>query len=986
MGLRSGLRTWDELTEQSYCQRRAFYTIELGRLVQTSWTFVSGNSYSTPLAEVFDGVPLEIGSLTTQGGDWLTRVDTAALCGTTSSSYFFSPASSASGTGTLYVNLPSSGNPNNTALEVGFWKLFGSSGTVEPLLGVEKATDPSIENWTDGSTPASWVPFNIIGAGGVVIFRDAVNVTHGTYSARISPAGAGLTAATNGGLTQGGLSAAVGFVHHMVFRYRTSPDLPPEGEARIRVRHAVAPAALYMGLDGRHTNGTVDGHTLKATGGEWHFGLFAFIHPSNGSAAVQLAVMLHNTGGGALSRGSVNFELISLKAVYRYEYAEARLPLAGVPSQEVSNNDIFMGSESVGLGSLKLLNTDHPDPTITRGYLEALLDAYDVNGRLAQGWLGGGFDDGQEIPFDVCQPGFRGTIQSFSVDDLGATLDLQDTRTLLGTEVPVENIGRRYAGQPGVSDDDSGRPVPILIGAPKYNMKPPRVALGLTNRLPIWLVNDPTFGTGSDIMGQVNAWAYTDEDAANRRDTTRRVPCEFTSDNLTGLVSLFSNPGPFEVLGDSTSADVVREVKPNDYLDYIDNGVTKAVALTPGLYTCTTLCAHEQAQMNAAGGGTFTVAYSNLTHAVSFTKTGGAGNFSLNLNTGANKHRSAFPLNGFSGNADLTGAAGYTGAALYDETRADQFLIRIDATGYRDDAAGTFTGITGGGDAAIIYQGPDVLRFLLVKVLKRPLTEIDDTTFNAFRVVGRLAHVLYLGGFGPSQRLTLQQIVDRIEVTCHTDIVMDGQGKWFWKQRQVSASDVTTAAANAPVLTDRDYIEFASRKSVEDTYAAVSMTYDEHPVTGVVKSREASNANVEIRHKRAGTRVFEGWWFDASDAQAQGWNLMLLAVQPRRMYEFTCKGRLQGKTVGDLIKVQRTRKLGPELAGMVNEDVARILSIGLDPQTHIVRCVAYTADLPRNSDAVSFPVLRPARGAAWAPTLWSVPLRREVKGVGPGLL
>lgn len=915
--------------------------MEFGRNVLTSWSFVSGNAYSTPITEANDGLPLEIGSVTTTDGDWLDRVDSAALCGTTSSSYYFAPASDGVSPGTLYVNLPSSGNPNNKGVEIGFWKLFGSSGTIEPLLGSERVTDPQLDNWTDVLTPTS---YTVLSTGtDLQVQRDAVSTyNNSTYSAKVVALNLG--AGSSNGISQGGIVLTVAGVYHVRVVYSTGRDLPATGQARLRVRTRVAPSALYLGSDGRHTYGTGDGLELQSTGGEIREALFAIRIPVGSAAGIQVAFLLLNNGAGAMTSGSINLYYMSLRAAYRYDFAEPRLTTAGLPSLEVSNNDIFMGAESVGIGSLKILNTDDQ-------YMETLLEGFDVVGRVAQGWIGGGFGNGQELPLGSCQSGFRGTTQSFSVDDLSASLELQDTRSLLGTVLPVETIGRRYAGQPGVSDNDTGRPVPILIGAPKYNMKCPRVSLETTKRLPIWLVNDPTYSTGSDIMGQVAAWAYTDEDAANRRDTNRRVACEFTSDNATGLVTLFSNPGPFEVLGDSTSADVVREVKPNDTLDFVDNVTTRAGALTPGLYTCTTLAAHAQTVMNAFGGGTFTVAYSNTAHTFTFTKTGGAGIFSILLNSGVNKHRSAFPLFGFSSNTDQTGASTYTSSVvLYDETRADQFFIRIDATGYRDDAAGTYTGITGGGDTAIIYQGPDILRFLLVKILKRPMSEIDATSFNAFRGVGKMTHVIYLGGFGPSQRLTVQDIIDRIEVTTYTDIVMDGQGKWFWKSRPVSSSELTTLATKAPILTDRDFIEFRTFKSAEDTYAGVSMAYDEDPVTGEVKSREAANTLVQLRHNRAGTRVFDGLWFEAVDAQSQAWNMMLLAVLPRRHYEFTCKGRLLGKTVGDLIKIRRTRMLGPEAANMANDDVARILAISIDPQTHVVTCHAYTADLPRNSD------------------------------------
>ena len=81
--------------------------------------------------------------------------------------------------------------------------------------------------------------------------------------------------------------------------------------------------------------------------------------------------------------------------------------------------------------------------------------------------------------------------------------------------------------------------------------------------------------------------------------------------------------------------------------------------------------------------------------------------------------------------------------------------------------------------------------------------------------------------------------------------------------------------------------------------------------------------------------------------------------------------------------------LGPEQADMLNSDVFRLLDVSVDPQTHVNRFVAYTADLPRALDAPAgsiglFPGIRGAQ--TLAPAIGPLPGRREIlTGGRPGL-
>jgi hypothetical protein len=935
--LRSGLRTFNELTEQTYCERRGFVQLLLGRQVDTLWVapIDDTGTYSTQFTEEFEGVPLEVGAVVGLDGQVLTRKESVSEVSGTADSFYFLPGSPS----TLYVHLEDDADPRDTIIRVDFLRLFSSVGSTEPLFGPEKLANATLQDWPAPTDLGSWNEIGV-SATGVAVQQIVVD---GVFAAMIRPGASGQSAGAIGGIQQAALTTVIGGLYWTAIEYSTSPDIPPELTPRLRVR--LSPVGNSIADDGRTETATTTGLELKKTGGERKRAIFAWRAPTTNSS-LAIAALLHNGKASSISTGYMIVYSSTFRPVWRYEYVEPRLGSSALPAVEISSEDPFMGAESVGLTGIRLLNRDG-DADMPRGYLETLLGSYDVGGRYAAVQQGGSFDDGQEITRDDLWSQFSGEVRDYDVGDLDATLDAQDTRLALSVLLPVETLGRTVS--PEMSDRDVGRPRPILIGGPKYNMRPPRVALGLTNRLPIFEVNDPTWGNGTDVMGQVAMWAYTDEDAANRRDQDRRVACEFTSDATTGRASMFSNPGPFEIFGGAASADVVREVRMNDALDIILDGVTYVVYLTPGLYTCTTLCAAAEAALDALVVPDVAVAYSNTTHQVSVNYAGGT--MSIPLSSGANKHRSAWPVFGFEGSADLSGLS-QSGTALYDESRADQFIIRVDATGYRDHTDGRFTGVTGGGTTAIIYKIPTALHFILVKILGLPSSSIDLASFVAARTSHQIAVNLYLGGLGPSATLTVQEIIDRFEVSTHADVSLDGNGVWYWRPRATSSVQLAEQAATAPLLTDRDFLSFRSGKTIEDTYASVILTYDEDPVTGIVKTREASNNGVALRHNQRLPRQFDTLCWEAADVQAQAWNQMLLAVLPRRRVTFSLKGRLLKKTVGDLVRIQRTRMLGAEVEGMANEEVFRILSIRKDPQTHVCNVVAYTADLPRALDEV----------------------------------
>lgn len=971
LGVRSGLRPFNEMAEQSYCERRAYADVLLGEVVDTAWQAFLSNWFTT-FTRSFDGVNMEVVGVTASNGDVLTRVETEPQTEGVDRTFYYK-----SSTGDLYICLTGNEDPRGLVIRVDFVRRFGSLGATEPLFGPEKANNANLQTWITSTNLDGFNELNI-GSGGVSVTQVIEN---GEFAAEIRSDA--LASGATGGIQQAGLSTVIGELYWCYMEYATDPLMPSTVSARIRLR--VTPVGNAIALDGRSETTDLTGHPLQYTGGERRRAIFPIRATVTSSASFCIAALMFNNDIGPAGDTWMRVYRLGFMKVHRYEYVEPRLSPEALPPVERATSDIFPGNESVSLGSIRLLNSDGGAETMTAGFLETLVSPYDLNGREVKLRQAGGFDSGQEVTFDDSWPMISGFVQRFSVDDLGATAALQNTLTLLSARIP-----QRVADLltfPNMYERDIGRSRAILLGR-KTGIKPIRINLNPTTRLPVYEVCDPLYNIHEVELPSL-VWVYTDEEAARRRDVNRRVSIveayEWDYDVETAQLELLSNPGIFEVTGPTSvpNAEILDAGGANDAIDFVANGVTYAAFLTPGLYRAEgdiavnhgLIYQMTNAMDTAVGVPSFTISYSTTSHLITITYTG-PGAFSLLLATGTNKHRSAFPLAGFRGTTDRTGSATYIGdTPLFSEEQADRIVLRVDTGGYRDDAAGTYTGLSHN----LIQDGPGVLKFLLLKVLRRPAGEVDDVTFTAGRTSTPQQLGVYIGS-----PMTLQGVVSMIQNSCHVETPIDGLGKWYWRKRATSAPELSQMALLAPVLTDRDFLDFTSGKSTEDVYQAVWLEYDHDAVTGEPKAVLVGNAGVPLRHERNDVLAVKTWLLSEPVATQQAWNNMLLAVLPRRTVVFTVKAQLLKKLVGDLVVIRRTRMLAAELDGMSNSDVFRIQSIKVDPQTHVCEVVAYTADLTRNSDLVSSLYTASLIRGVLGQRLWYTPRWREVLTSRPG--
>lgn len=972
LGLRSGLRSFRELTEQSYCGRRAYLDLPVGRLVDaTTWALSAGAMYLAPVSATQDGVTLVVVAVETLTGDHLAAVESSAMCQGTAGSYYHDGTS-------LYVRLSDDANPSGTEVLVSYLRRFGTRGSFDPVFGPERLANGGFETYTGGSVVSGGALFTSWTQEGTAVERTlSPEPCIGVVSVRLQPVSGGLGASAMGGLKQT-YDMTNGVSYILSGAYRTDPHMPAGLTARIRV---LVDTGTWLDVLGRNasTAATLElGHALSHTGGQWRRFVFAFrCTGAGGGTRTNVAILLTNASGGAITTGWAEFDAVSLRAVYRYEYAEPRLSSGGLPAVEIGNSDPFMGAELVGLGSVRLLNSDD-------GYMEDLFGDFDVIGRKAQLYLSGAHDDSQEITGSDWWAGFGGVVQAVTVSDQAASLDLQDLRSLLAAVLPQRRADRQMF--PAVSSVDEGKPRALLFGR-KTGIRPIRIGVDATTNLPLYEVVDTTDAVGTAPFAVSAVYAYLDQEAADQQDTTRRVTLsvsQYSATSASGRVQLTNNPGPFVVVGaPSTAAADGQQVGFNDAFDVSYGGTPGTAYLNPGVYTADTLATEVARALNVLNPASFTCTYSTSTHTFTIGYSG-IGTLSLLLSSGTNVHRGAWALLGFTATADKTGATSYASdVALYASTQADAIVLRVDASGHTDDASGTYTGTA----AALIERAPDVLRFLLRKILKRPATEIDATSFVAGRTTTAQILGLYLGGAGSDAGMTLQEVIDRLEASCHADAVIDGSGVWYWSPRGTSSATIAEEALTAPVLRDRDILSFETSKSADGIYEAAEVHYDQDPSTDQPKTVVVSAPYVRLLHGRSGSRGgFPTFLRNYDDALAQAWNLLLLGVISRRRVKLTTKGLLLDALPGDLVRVQRTRMMGAELAGMANEDVFRILRLRVDPLTHVVEVEAYTADMPRISEFASS---SSAKSLLWprpAPKALPLPAgRREILSTRVGL-
>lgn len=893
LGARSGLRPFRDLLSETVGQRHLWVELRPKKLL-TTWIAEGGGVFRKAVAEVFDGVVLDVVGVQTLT-ETLVRVESQALL--TAGHFYYSGA-------TLYVYLTGGVAPSTTSVVVQLGVHVGSHGVYQPVLGVDRLANGPFEAWTDPGggipwTPDGWTVSSSVSAGTIGLDKTTSDPLQGNYAARIS-----FTAATGAiGVRQDFTTLVAGQVYRFSGAYRVTSTA---GGLMASVYIDDAGTGFVL-PDGRTIGTSTRAWSDVAGAGEWRRFAFDFVCPAWGTLRASLFA---ETVSGTQS-GLVDWDDVRLQPVYRYAYHEPLLSIDSVPILEAARADAFWGEMSSALGSLSLLNGG--------GRLEPLLAAYDWIGADAICRVGGRFQlGGNEILLDDCPVIASGRLGAPTVTDSGVAFDLEDDRKLGERILPTRTYSD--SGTPALVQSDFGRSRALLFGT-KRAIKPVQYGTHTTGggAIPLGsyeVVDCTDWAAGIKEFTSVS-W-YTDEDAATARAASRRTVGPYGSD-----FDFFVATGRFDVLLDMHPLVITQE---NNKLHFDTGGAVLSAEISPQTSHMHKVAYDLYTAMRALDGADVTVGYDVSGQLMHISKT--AGTLNLRCATGADAQMGVWALLGFSAAADRTGSLNYA-ADTTIQMEAYDAVLRIDAIGFKDDASGTYTGTA----SATIEKAPDIARFILRVLLGVPASAIDLPSFVAARAVADRPCSLYVGN-----PRTVADIFSELETTGNMDLMLKG-GVWYCQAR-----DATTPVGT-PELVDTDFLSFESHYDPEDLFKTVSLTYNEspdgsnayggglhrrgpNPSPSPVKMGEVEDETIALRYGRFDQKTFATCLRDAADATTPlaGSRLEEIATQAstkRRRFTFSTKGKALQVPVGG--KLLLTRSRGLDATGALSAVLVRVL-------------------------------------------------------------
>lgn len=282
--------------------------------------------------------------------------------------------------------------------------------------------------------------------------------------------------------------------------------------------------------------------------------------------------------------------------------------------------------------------------------------------------------------------------------------------------------------------------------------------------------------------------------------------------------------------------------------------------------------------------------------------------------------------------ADVTAS----GLGAFQDADHNHFIVCI-ARGYRDDAAGTYTGAA----SSVIEYPPHVARFILARLLGVPLASVDSASFGDTSGPSGYPLFIYTG----DQVQDADEILAGIERSAQAVIVMDGAGMFTWVPYSNSTSKRT--------FYDRDYLSFSCGRAKGDVYSAINLTFPYfsrdgdaqkggvivRSIPGVAAKHgvfDTLNVATFLRHtpNEAGFPLSEtlSKITDIADRYVK-----LESASPREAV-FSAKGKLSDLKVADIITLNRSRALDP--SGALSNVKFRIDGLNFNDTTGISRCMA----------------------------------------------
>lgn len=874
-GLRDGLRTFGELVLASASQKHVFAQVKPARYISSWANDTTAGVYLCLFKETHAGILRDVVGVRTLS-ETLVRAETLALCRSTAGTYYWDPEQTDTGRrwddGTLwdaglvwdgvpvlYVHLTGNASPRNTetVAQLGFY--YGSHSIVQPTFGPEK---------TAGGSWAS----TAVGAGGG---SASATTNGGTISGSINAAG-------GRGVAQAGMVAVAGAWYRVSGTYQTDAAFAPGLEARLRVGIVGA----YVELGGRTAAAGATGLTLAPTYGQERRFSFDFIWPAADTAVLEVLAMIWNPSGGALTAIGCTFGALSCRRIWRWERYESRLTLESVPASEQRRADSFFGPVARGSGTLTLANGN--------GHFEAPFASLDWINQDIRVLVGGRFvDGGNESPLEDTWPHVAGVVTAQpSIDDMALRLPFEDLRVALATQLPPNVYDD--AEFPYLLETDRGRRRPLLFG----NGAGAVPACIDSRGYGVWEALDVS-DAPNGYSSAADFWSYLDGDAAARKDTTKRAQLTATFDALARATL--------------TQCPMVVEVTPDNHAFELDiGGGTLTCSIAPGVYLigttsgtgdAGTLLGLLRASINAVTGDALTTTtFDPTTYKVTIARP--AGTFKILTSTGPWKHVGMYGLLGFQATADYTGALSYTAETPMFTSVKDVNLRVHTLTGFKDDAAGTYTGTP----AALIEYPADILRCLLVRWAHVDPAAIDATSFNSGHGVAFAwsPNSVYLGIPGQEAE-ELSAVVERIENSHGVELVLEGD-RFYWG-----------GSGGASIsLVERDYLEFEGGYEAEDVYRIVRVGYAQDVASGEYATTQTTTRRTLAQFGRADQRTFQTTLSAAvadplspglADPYRRKARFVTLATTKRRRFRVRVKGSLLRAALGTTVTLTRAKGL-----------------------------------------------------------------------------
>lgn len=939
LGLRSGIPGRSELFETSAYEKQTFLECRPVKTV-SGWTLESGTTWRAPAGFVYLSVVLDVVWMRTSLGR-LNRTETLIQTTLTQGSYFYDPDASA-GSWTwdggafwdstpvwdsdpvLYVNLPGGIDPSTIIVNAVLGIFIGNFAVPQPNLSrVDDLFDGSFEESGSRGDPfANWqegLGTNLTVDGDTSDFKD------GARSAKFigtdTPNGQAAT------LDQEILSVAVpGKIRWWAGWYKTDERNPAGFDLKLSVGDATT--GNWLQQDGR-TYGAQTYYTLTPTHGVWRRAVFCFIQPP-GAGDMTVSFKFENASG-ATATGFAWVDGWRCRRVFRFNDYYPWLPSDGLPTLQVARPDGYFGEWNIGLGSLRLLNHS--------GALNEVFTRFNWIGQEIVVRSGGRFPGlgGSEVLFDDLALSYVALPTKVERTEAEAVIPVRDQRELLKIELPLDSYGTH--NYPGVEQRFNGRPIPLLYGICSI-LTPTQVDVvigGSAAELPIYDV-----GSNARLdEGAPTVRVFVDEESAAKQLLARSVLLTSSEWNIESGTNnhgfrFTEYPGPIEI-----------EVGVNDMLDVTVDGNVREVLLTPGLYrleangsTAFGFLPHVESKLDALPDLDFTVSVSAGEYKPRISYSGTT--LDLLIDSGVNKHRSAWKTLGFTGKDDLTGALLYEAdTPVYTAERVADFVTRLyNVHGEHDDPSGTYTGVAD----ALIEKPGDIAYHLLRSIVGFDPSQFDLASLAAARletesaapcdvVVGALANGR------PKGREAMATVISRLETGGKLDVLLKGTIWTFTPRDDATPSDIVD-------LYDRDFIldTFHDWLQDSDTYYVVRVLYGQDPSEGTwrkIQTNPGGGDFVPQTHGRWEAADFQTYLRNYSDALNRLSSLAAIAIAPIRHYGFKVRGKAFDVPPGGKLRNNRTKGM-TDPNGVIEPRVIRILSKIDNAETHESDIIAMT--------------------------------------------